>query len=56
MFDEGLHTAQDPVVDAADALGRELALRGWATPSWRATSPGEWTSPCSWWRPWRTIR
>jgi len=20
----------------------------WATPSWRATSPGGWTSPCSW--------
>src|SRR5690348_12986128 len=45
MFDEGLHAAQDPVVNAADPLGRELALRGWATPSWRATSPGEWTSP-----------
>jgi hypothetical protein len=28
LFDEGLHAAQDPVVDAADALGRELALRG----------------------------
>jgi hypothetical protein len=28
MFDEGLHAAQDSVVDAANALGRELALRG----------------------------
>jgi len=28
----------------------------WATPSWRATSPGGWTSPCSWRRPWRTTR
>ena len=28
----------------------------WATPSWRATSPAGWTSPCSWWRPWRTTR
>jgi hypothetical protein len=28
----------------------------WATPSWRATSPGGWTSPCSWWPPWRTTR
>jgi NAD(P)-dependent dehydrogenase (short-subunit alcohol dehydrogenase family) len=26
----------------------------WVTPSWRATSPGGWTSPCSWWQPWRT--
>jgi hypothetical protein len=28
LSDEGLHAVQDPVVDAADALGRELALRG----------------------------
>jgi hypothetical protein len=28
LFDEALHAAQDPVVDAADALGRKLALRG----------------------------
>ena len=26
----------------------------WVTPFWPATSPGGWTSPCSWWRPWRT--
>ena len=28
LLDQGLHAAQDPVVDAADALGREFALRG----------------------------
>jgi len=28
LLDQGLHAAQDPVMDAADALGRELALRG----------------------------
>ena len=28
LLDDGLHAAQDPVVDAADAFGREFALRG----------------------------
>ena len=28
VLDEGPDAAQDPVVDAADALGRELTLRG----------------------------
>jgi hypothetical protein len=28
LLDQGVHAAQDPVVDAADALGREFALRG----------------------------
>jgi hypothetical protein len=28
VLDQGLHAARDPVVGAADALGREFALRG----------------------------